>query len=346
MFVQQLNRFHKLASAVQNQSPIISLISLNKSTYRHVCDPVHYLSINANMYSNSAVRSNHPTQRDIKSKVTSLFGRRNLFDHNTNALTINNQHFTLHHYYEPQSKPTFRQFHTSKSYSDAMEFFDKEEYWGAAKVRVGRSWLKDELRIKSNEDLQKLWFVLIKERNMLLTMEEAYKVANEHMPNEERIDKVQESMENLEEVVRERNRAYFELETGGSGERERQIRQGPFGLPVGYATREHAIPWRLNSSYRKTLRFRFATNNSETVRKFVRRYLEKTVSHERWARMKQMRRCANLLKRFPDSDEEALQEKFPLVDIKMVKRWKRVRGHHHNYEYDVFVNPKNAYGNK
>ena len=37
---------------------------------------------------------------------------------------------------------------------------------------------------------------------------------------------VQESMENLEEVVRERNRAYFELETGGSGERERVIRQG------------------------------------------------------------------------------------------------------------------------
>ena len=38
--------------------------------------------------------------------------------------------------------------------------------------------------------------------------------------------KVQESMENLEEIVRERNRAYFELETGGSGERERVIRQG------------------------------------------------------------------------------------------------------------------------
>ena len=37
---------------------------------------------------------------------------------------------------------------------------------------------------------------------------------------------VQESMENLEEVVRERNRAYFELEAGVSGERERVIRQG------------------------------------------------------------------------------------------------------------------------
>ena len=60
---------------------------------------------------------------------------------------------------------------------------------------------------------------------------------------------------------------------------------------------------------------------------------------------KQMRRCANLLKRFPDSDEEALKEKFPLVDVSMVKRWKRVLGHHHNHEYDIYVNPKNPYGN-
>ena len=59
-----------------------------------------------------------------------------------------------------------------------------------------------------------------------------------------------------------------------------------------------------------------------------------------------MRRCANLLKRFPDSDDEALKEKFPLVDINQVKRWKRVLGHHHNYEYDVYVNPKNPYGDK
>ena len=61
---------------------------------------------------------------------------------------------------------------------------------------------------------------------------------------------------------------------------------------------------------------------------------------------KQMRRCANLLKRFPDSDEEALKEKFPLVDIPMVKRWKRVLGHHHNLEYDIYENPNNPYGNK
>lgn len=96
---------------------------------------------------------------------------------------------------------------------------------------------------------------------------------------------VEESMENLEEVVRERNRAYFRLETGTSGERERVVRTGPFGLDVGYSMREHALPWRMNSSYRKLLRYRFATSHSETVRRFVRRYVERCARQERWLRM-------------------------------------------------------------
>jgi large subunit ribosomal protein L47 len=57
------------------------------------------------------------------------------------------------------------------------------------------SLVKDELRLKSNEDLHKLWYVLLKERNMLLTMLEAYNDESEVMPNQERFDKVKfESM--------------------------------------------------------------------------------------------------------------------------------------------------------
>lgn len=38
-----------------------------------------------------------------------------------------------------------------------MEFFDDEKNWGANDVKSGRSWRKEELRIKSNTDLHKLW---------------------------------------------------------------------------------------------------------------------------------------------------------------------------------------------
>lgn len=57
-------------------------------------------------------------------------------------------------------------------------------------------------------------FVLLKEKNMLLTMEHN---CNEHIhlfPSPERIDKVEESMENLEAVIHERNTAYWKLEVG------------------------------------------------------------------------------------------------------------------------------------
>ena len=125
---------------------------------------------------------------------------------------------------------TCQNLHVSAIKNDLMEFFDDPKNFGQNKVKVGREWKTSELRNKSNEDLHKLWYILLKERNMLLTMEHEYKRQVEKMPNPERLDKVELSMENLETVVRERNRAYYELETGESGERERIIRGGPFGI--------------------------------------------------------------------------------------------------------------------
>ncbi|XP_065562429.1 large ribosomal subunit protein uL29m-like [Artemia franciscana] len=109
---------------------------------------------------------------------------------------------------------------TSSSLFGFLEFFDDPKNFGAQEVKVGRSWKVDELRLKSNVDLHKLWYILLKERNMLLTMEHAHKEEAQYFPNPERMDKVEESMENLEKVVRERNRAYWQLETGKSGEQE------------------------------------------------------------------------------------------------------------------------------
>lgn len=66
---------------------------------------------------------------------------------------------------------------------------------------------------------------------MLITMQEAAKDECEVFPSPERIDKVEESMKNLEDVVRERNKAYWELEVGEgeTGERKRVFRRDIFG---------------------------------------------------------------------------------------------------------------------
>ncbi|XP_013783479.1 39S ribosomal protein L47, mitochondrial-like [Limulus polyphemus] len=122
-----------------------------------------------------------------------------------------------------------RSIQTTKSCKELMEFFDDPKNWGAQEVKSGRAWRKDDLRIKSNADLHKLWYVLLKERNMLKTVEHAAKTEWQLFPSPERIDKVEESMKNLEEVVRERNRAYYMLETGETGERPSEIRIDPFG---------------------------------------------------------------------------------------------------------------------
>ncbi len=82
------------------------------------------------------------------------------------------------------------QFSTSCQAHGLMEFFDDQKYWKEGKVKHGREWKLDELRLKSNVDLHKLWFILLKERNMLLTMEEICKKESEVFPSPERLAKV------------------------------------------------------------------------------------------------------------------------------------------------------------
>ncbi|KRX08671.1 Ribosomal protein L29 [Pseudocohnilembus persalinus] len=72
------------------------------------------------------------------------------------------------------------------------------------KVSSGRAWRANELRLKSNEDLHKLWYVLLKEKNTLMS-DNAYKkkIYNTRGP-QGRMTKIKVSMARLLTVVNER----------------------------------------------------------------------------------------------------------------------------------------------
>ena len=50
-------------------------------------------------------------------------------------------------------------------------FLTIQKNYGKLKIISGMAWSKDLLRRKSTEDLQKLWYILLKERNKLNTSE-------------------------------------------------------------------------------------------------------------------------------------------------------------------------------
>ena len=106
-------------------------------------------------------------------------------------------------------------------------------------------------------------------------------------------------------------------------------------LDVGYVKEEHFLPRKYNIEYRKMLRYRYHTSWNKDVRDFHARFLEMKRQEERMERLKQMRDAARVIQRFPDTDEQALQEKYPKADINAVKRWYKVKGHHNNHQFNV-----------
>uniref|UniRef100_A0A2K5Z2Z7 Large ribosomal subunit protein uL29m n=1 Tax=Mandrillus leucophaeus TaxID=9568 RepID=A0A2K5Z2Z7_MANLE len=135
----------------------------------------------------------------------------------------------------PKSTPNvtsvhqYRLLHTTLSRKGLEEFFDDPKNWGQEKVKSGAAWTCQQLRNKSNEDLHKLWYVLLKERNMLLTLEQEAKRQRLPMPSPERLDKVVDSMDALDKVVQEREDALRLLQTGQERARPGAWRRDIFG---------------------------------------------------------------------------------------------------------------------
>jgi large subunit ribosomal protein L47 len=72
----------------------------------------------------------------------------------------------------------------------------------------GGAWPLESLRRKSLADLQQIWLALVKERNMLSTIKEHYLRHQEElgaMPAPSRLKMVEESMDNVKRVVKERD---------------------------------------------------------------------------------------------------------------------------------------------
>lgn len=99
-----------------------------------------------------------------------------------------------------------RGFHTSAPSLGWDEFYDKKK--PNELVPTGRAWTVADLRRKGFDDLHKLWFVLYKERNLLLS--ERQKIRKNQRPilaaEENRYTKVKRSMAAIKFVLSERQK--------------------------------------------------------------------------------------------------------------------------------------------
>ncbi|KAE8294123.1 39S ribosomal protein L47, mitochondrial [Larimichthys crocea] len=154
-------------------------------------------------------------------------------------------------YSPPSSVGQCRALHTTISRRGLEEFFDLPENWGETTVKSAAPWTAKQLRTKSSEDLHKLWYVLLKEKNMLLTIEQEAKRQRVQMPSPERLKKIDRSMIRLETVVKERETALRLLQTGQEKGRPGAWRKNLFGYVYWYRFKEYAIPWYMNTRYKR-----------------------------------------------------------------------------------------------
>lgn len=105
--------------------------------------------------------------------------------------------------YEP-NRELIAQIGKEGTTSPLDQFRDTEPREKREAERVGRQWRVNELRRKSYEDLHKLWYVLYKERNMLLTEANLARRHGYILVQPERRKKVRKSMSAVKRTLGER----------------------------------------------------------------------------------------------------------------------------------------------
>eukprot|EP00656_Telonema_subtile_P044614 TRINITY_DN50870_c0_g1_i1.p3 TRINITY_DN50870_c0_g1~~TRINITY_DN50870_c0_g1_i1.p3 ORF type:complete len:131 (+),score=15.81 TRINITY_DN50870_c0_g1_i1:212-604(+) len=91
----------------------------------------------------------------------------------------------------------------ARSFSQTRACFGIEDFKMAkdASPNAGRSWKASELRKKSFEDLHTLWYVLLKERNLLESTKADMRSKGLRIPNPSRFQKVRKSMARIKLVL-------------------------------------------------------------------------------------------------------------------------------------------------
>ena len=101
-----------------------------------------------------------------------------------------------------------RSFHRSAVVGMGIDDFIEKPMEDGARLQTGRNWTAADLRRKSFEDLHKLWYVLFKERNLLLSLREKHRGAERSLPTSElnRYVSVKRSMAGIKLVLAERRK--------------------------------------------------------------------------------------------------------------------------------------------
>ena len=131
-------------------------------------------------------------------------------------------------------------------------------------------------------------------------------------------------MSNLETVVRERNRAYHELETGSNGERQGRYVNSQIGTRFFYRELEHFIPKCINKKWRESHKFQYG---GFAVKNFMLKYREQLYNVKRKAQNRRRNEVAHLLRRNPKLDKNLLAERYPGVDVDKLIDKDLTRGH-------------------